>query len=242
MNIVKAGVISTSIVIILGFAMITPLFISIPTKTPQNILLFFYITDDSNVTDWCHDLSILLDEKGFRATIFFSGIIAEQHPECVTFFDEGIDIGSQTYSYTNLTSIDDYTRQLEEIQKGKQFVDDAGNLESRLFRVPIGYTDENIYSLLSRSGILADFSYKTHYNKFHDGQFLLFNTTFIDGLTISSSTLRNIDNPSIIFFDNSIPVMIIRNALSHLISSNTRFINASDLTGLELIIRNGEDP
>ena len=238
----KKGVISTSIVIILGFAMITPFFMNIPTKTPQNILLFFYINDDSNVTDWCNDLSILLDEKGFRATIFFSGIIAEQHPECVAIFGEGIDIGSQTYSYTNLTSIDDYTRQLEEIQKGKQFVDEAGNLASRLFRVPIGYTDENIYSLLSRSGILADFSYKTHYNKFHEGQFLFFNTTFIDGLTISSSTLRNIDNPSIIFFDNSIPVKIIRKALSYLISSNTRLINASDLTGLELTIRNGEFP
>ncbi len=234
--------ISTSIVIILGFAMITPFFINFTAKTPQVILLFFYVNDDSNITDWCRDLSILLDEKGFRATIFFSGIIAEQYPESVALFGDGIDIGSQTFSYTNLSSIDDYTRQLEEIQKGKQFVDEAGNLSSRLFRVPIGYTDENIYSLLSRSGIIADFSYKTHYNKYHGDHFLLFNITSIDGLKVSSRTLKNLENPSIIFFENSTPLMIIRKALSHLISSNTQVINASDLTSLELTIRNGEDP
>ena len=242
LNIVKAGVISTSIVIILGFAMITPFFINFTTKTPQVILLFFYVNDDSNVTAWCRDLSLLLDEKGFRASIFFSGKIADQYPESIAIFGEGIDIGSQTYSYTNLSSIDDYTRQLEEIQKGKQFVEEAGNLSSRLFRVPIGYTDENIYSLLSRSGIIADFSYKTHYNKYHEGQFLLFNISFVDGLKVSSRTLENLENPSIVFFDNSTPLNIIRKALSHLITSKTQVINASDLTSLKLTIKNGEDP
>ncbi len=220
--------------------MITPFFINITSKTPQTILLFFYVHEDSNTTDWCRDLSILLEEKGLVATIFFSGIIADKYPECVTLFGEGTDIGSQTYSYVNLSSIDDYTRQLEEIRKGKKYVDDAGNLSSRLFRIPIGYTDENIYSLLSRSGIIADFSYKTHYNKFHEGQFLLFNITFIDGLKISYRTLKNLENPSIIFFDNSTPVNMIGKALSHLISSNTRLINASDLTGLKLTIRDGD--
>jgi hypothetical protein len=150
-------------------------------------------------------------------------------------------IGSQTYSYTNLSSIDDYSIQLEEIQKGKQLVDIAGNLSSKLFRVPIGYTDDNIYSLLSRSDIIADFSYKTYYNKYHMGQFLLFNITYIDGLKISPRSLKNLEKTSIIFFNNSTPVKIIRKTLSHLTSSNTSLINASDLTGLQLTIRNGED-
>jgi peptidoglycan/xylan/chitin deacetylase (PgdA/CDA1 family) len=238
---VKTGVISTSIVIILGFAMITPFFINFTNKTPKSVLLFFYVNDDSNITDWCHDLSRLLEEKEIKATIFFSGKIAEQYPECVSLFSEGNDIGSQTYSYTNLSLIDDYSIQLEEIQKGKQLVDIAGNLSSKLFRVPIGYTDDNIYSLLSRSDIIADFSYKTYYNKYHMGQFLLFNITYIDGLKISPRSLKNLEKTSIIFFNNSTPVKIIRKTLSHLTSSNTSLINASDLTGLQLTIRNGED-
>lgn len=58
-----------------------------------------------------------------------------------------IDIGSQTCSYSNLTSICDYGTALKEIPKDKQAVYASGNLNSRLFKAPYRDNDGNIYSL-----------------------------------------------------------------------------------------------
>ena len=221
--------------------MIAPFFISSSNENPQNVLLFFLVKDETNITEWCNDLSDFLKKREIRATIFFTGTVAEQYPESVAIFGEDFDVGSQTYSYVNLTSINDYTTQLKEIRKGKQAVNKAGYLSSKLFRAPFGGTDENIYSLLARSGIVADFSYKDHYNKYIEDKFLLFNISYVDGLNFSSRTQKDFGNNVIISFENSTPVTIIKNQISSFYSSNLRFITASELTGLDLTIWNGDN-
>ena len=125
--------------------------------------------------------------------------------------NENIDIGSQTYTYANLTSIPDYTKQLSEVKSGKSAIDYVGKVDSKLFRAPYGSTDGNIYSLLSRSGILADFSYSNQYNKYENGQFIKYDAITYNPLsnqsnisnTLSSSNGKNV----LINFDNSIPLI-----------------------------------
>ena len=81
----------------------------------------------------------------------FLGKLAESYPKCVTLFssNDGIDIGSSTYNYINLTSTQDYLLTLEEVKEGKRAVDSIGRLDSKLFKAPSGSTNQNIYSLLT---------------------------------------------------------------------------------------------
>ena len=95
----------------------------------------------------------------------------EQNPTILTIFEKGIDIGSQTYNYVNISSLD-FTTQLNEIKKGKQIIDQKGNLNSQIFKAPYGETDENIYYLLTQNNITADFSYQTQFNLYENGQFI----------------------------------------------------------------------
>ena len=65
--------------------------------------------------------------------VFFVGKVAEQNPEAVTCFGNRVDIGSQTYDYVNLTTINDYSLKLQEVEQGKFAVDTAGHLNSSVF-------------------------------------------------------------------------------------------------------------
>jgi peptidoglycan/xylan/chitin deacetylase (PgdA/CDA1 family) len=221
-----------------------PAFTRTPSYSPPLIvMLSFSVIDDSNVANWCSDLSNVLNKYSAKATVFFTGKTAERYPECVTVFSDDVDIGSQTYNYVDLTEIPDYTVQLEEVRNGKRAVDNAGQLYSRLFKAPYDSTNENIYSLLSRSDIVADFSYNQQYNKYYNGQFIKFDLRSYDGSEHSADffhTLPVTEVPVLINFNNSITIDKIDDFIFQLKSNNIRFVNASEITGIDLTVREGE--
>lgn len=237
MKIVQLGAIATGTVIILGISMVVPAFMQ--SNHPLLVLLSFNIIDDVNLPVWCNQLSSVLKNNNVKAIVFVPGKIAQEHPECVSELPNTVDIGSETYDYVSLTSIQDYAVQLEEVQRGKNAVDAAGKIESKVFKAPHGTTDQNIYSLLSRSGILADFSYDNHYNKYYNEQFIKFNLTSYDGIYYSVDFFHSlpVSDPVLINFNNSTPIEQITSFIIHLKSPDVKFESASDLTGLELTKR-----
>jgi len=237
LKLIHVSAISTGIVVFLGMLMVIPTYIQ--PASPQFFLLTFSVYENVDQS-WCDDLASTIKKHNIQATIFFSGKIAEKFPKCVKTFPTNVDIGSQTYHYVSLSSIPDYTLQLKEIQRGKQAVDDAGNLNSKLFKAPYGTTDDNIYSLLTRSNIIADFSYDDQYNKYYNGQFIKFQLKSYHGANNTVEFFQNLpaNEPIVINFDSSTPVNYIDNFISKIKSKNTVFLDASELTGLQLTIRN----
>lgn len=240
MKIVHVSAIATAVVIVLGIMLVIPPYLQ--PRQPLVVLLSFSIVNDKNVPQCCTKLSSVLEKYDVKATIFVTGKVAERYSECITAFSNNIDVGSQTYNYVELTSIEDYTAQLIEVKNGKRAVDDAGGIDSKLFKAPYEATDENIYSLLSSSGILADFSYKNQYNKYYDGQFIKFDLTAYDGTAHSADFFRTlpVDKPVLISFDNSVPIEKIDDFISKLKSRQILFVDASELTGIELTIHREE--
>ena len=157
------GIVATVAMIVIGVIVSIQPFLQ-PPKGPVT-LLAITIADNEEMPRWCEKVAEILNAGRIDAVVFFSGMIAQENPGCVTSFDGHIDIGSSTYGNENLTSMADYSVQLTEVSLGKKAVDEAGNLESRSFKAPYYATDENIYSLLSRSDIVADFSYRDRYHK-----------------------------------------------------------------------------
>ena len=210
--------------------------------TEPKLMLCFSILETDDVTEWCKELSSILENNSIEATIFFVGEVAEKNPECVTTFGENIDIGSQTYSYLDLTSISDYSELLEEVRKGKSCVDIAGNLESKSFRAPFGATDQNIYSLLSKNGIIADFSYEKQYNIFQNGQFIKIEIISFHWPEVPADLLidrQKYTKPIIIHFNNSVPIFEIKNFVNQLETTYLEIVSGSNLVGKELTIRGG---
>lgn len=236
MRIVLTGSIVTGLVITLGVLMILPTFL--PSENPNIVLLSFNVVDGNNASEWCKNLSNVFKKYDVKATVFITGAIAETNPNCITDFTKSIDIGSLTYNYVQLNEIPDYLDQLDEIKNGKKAVDSVGNIESRVFRAPYGSTDDNIYSLLTRSEIFADFSYADHYNKYYDGKFIKFDISSYNGDNFSPDILKQkSNNPIVISFDNSTPINQIDRFISSVKSRSTLFINTSDLVGFNLTIR-----
>ena len=247
MKLVHMAAIATGMIIFVGVALVAPAFFrSFGHSDPEtSVLLAFNVLDNGDVTStsaWCRDLSALLDEHQIKAAVFLSGRMAEAAPECVSSFSPSVDIGSQTYSYLDIVAVGDYTKALDEVEKGKQVIDRAGNLNSALFRAPYGSTDANIYSLLNRSGILADFTYSDHYNKYENGLFVRHEIKSLSG---SGAALDALDNkspvPVVINFDNTAQVGRIANLIDSL-GDSVRFVNASELTGMDLAGRKSEQP
>jgi peptidoglycan/xylan/chitin deacetylase (PgdA/CDA1 family) len=218
--------------------MIVPVFFREPQEQGNiRIFLSFDAADNEQLAAWCSELASVLSEEDVRATVFFSGKVAENNPSLLGYFGDGIDIGSQTYSYVDLSTISDFEVQLDEVKSGKEAVDDAGNLYSRVFRAPYGGTDENIYYILSQSDIIADFSYTQQYNLYQDGQFLRYNAIAYEGSLDAVKLIT--DNPSasnvyILTFDSSCSVQQIRDVLSALKEVDVVFVNASDLAEVDL--------
>jgi hypothetical protein len=232
---------ATALVIVAGLAMISPLFFRPDNIEPkQKVMLSFIISESADIVQWCEDLSSLLNTYSIGATVFVVGRVAQQHPEVVLCFGDTVDVGSQTYSNIDLTSITDYSIKLQEVNEGKMAVDNAGDLYTRVFRAPFGATDQDIYSLLSRSAIVADFSYQNQYNVYQDGQFVRYDAITYMAQDCSPgflSTLASTTKPVIIFFDNSHSISDIDLLVSSLEEANLEFVNASELTGLTLTIR-----
>jgi peptidoglycan/xylan/chitin deacetylase (PgdA/CDA1 family) len=236
-----AGIITTALVIVAGFAMISPLFLRPGgTEIRQKVMLSFSVSESDGVVEWCRDLSSILNGYNMGATVFMVGKVAEEYPQIVSCFGDKVDVGSQTYDNTDLTSIPEYSLKLEEVKDGKTVVDNAGHLYSRVFRAPFGVTDQDIYSLLSRSGILADFSYDNQYNLYQDGQFVRHDAAVYQGRDYSPDfflTLPNVSKPLIIVFDNTSPIYSIKNFITGLKKGHLEFVNASRLAGFTLTDR-----
>ena len=241
MRLRHAAIIITVLVIVAGFAMISPLFLRHDSaESRQKVMLSFSVSESDNVVEWCQNLSSILNSYNIGATVFMAGKVAEQYPQIVSYFSDKVDIGSQTYNNLDLTNIPDYSLKLQEVQEGKTAVDNAGNLHSGVFRAPFGATDPDIYSLLSRSGILADFSYDNQYNLYRNGQFVRYDAAVYQGQDYSPdffSTLPDISIPIIIIFDNTCPLSDIETIISSLKKTNLQFVNASELAGITLTDR-----
>lgn len=172
-----------------------------------------------------------------HATIFITGIIADRYPSCITAFPRYVDIGSQGYEYASINSIPDYTLKLEDIKNGKQAIFDAGSVDSKLFKAPYGDVDENIYSLLRKSQIVADFSYPDHYNLYHNGTFIKYDLVSIDGMK-NISRIENGSLPLVVNFYSYENLSKIDNDIKELGSRhNYKLISASDLANMNLSVR-----
>ena len=245
MKLFPVAVISTVLVIAVGVGLVSQVFLTIADVPKQDVMISINVNDDPNLPQWCNELSSVLDATAIRATVFVAGKVAEEHPGCIEKLaaNDRLDIGSQTYSYVSLPSIQDYTIQLEEVRNGKNSVDNTAKVDSRLFKAPFGKTNDEIYSLLNRSGIIADFSYHDHYNKYYEGQYIWFNVTSYEVTRHEPSyynTLALTDTPLIINFDTSGQIFQLRDLVLQLQGGHFRFVNASDLTQLELTVR-GKD-
>jgi peptidoglycan/xylan/chitin deacetylase (PgdA/CDA1 family) len=252
MKMVYAGAIASGIVVIVGAVIIIPVFYQkrpISSVSQPTAILSFSVVNDNNVPTWCNDLSSVFKKYDIKAIVFVVGKIASKYPQCISAFsssndNNNIDIGSQTYNFLSLTSTPNYSAALEEVKNGKQAVDNAGKLDSKLFKAPYGSTDQNIYSLLSRSGIVADFSYAHQFNKYESGQFIKYDLIAYNGSNYSSKkdlldSLSSTKLPVLVDFDNSTPIDQIDSFISNLKSEikDIHFINASELTRMDLTIR-----
>jgi peptidoglycan/xylan/chitin deacetylase (PgdA/CDA1 family) len=241
-----AAIISTACVIVAGFAMISPLFFRAngaatePPVLPQKVMLAFSVTEKDGVVEWCQQLASLLDDYDAGAIVFFPGQLAEKAPECIWDFDKKADIGSRTYSDVDLTTIADYSLKLDEVEEGKRAIDEADEFVSKAFMAPFGVTDQDIFSLLERSGILADFSYENQYNVYENGGFVKHEALTCKGRDYQPDyflALPYTEKPVIIYFDNTSTISEIENYLSVLDKDYFKLINASELAGFPLTIR-----
>ena len=244
MKLVYMGAIATASVIVIGITLAAgPTYLhAIENKRPTPVMLSFSMPRDRDMSEWCDSLASILEKHQIKATIFVTGKQAEQYSSCIASLSQNnIDVGSQTYNYVNLTSVDDYLKALEEVKKGKLAIDNAGDLDSRLFRAPYGSTDQNIYSLLLKSNIIADFSYEKQYNKYENGQFVRHDlvTCICDNLS-ANTVIHLLDSgrPVMVEIDNAVPVTEIEAFIAELkYEENIQFVNASELTGQALTLR-----
>ena len=221
-----------------------------PTEDNTKILLLiFNIKNNTNLPEWCENLSSVIGEYGLRGSIFITGQAAERYPTCVDIFsfnNPNTDIGSQTYHYVNLTSIRNHTGQINEIINGKKTIDRIGRLSSALFKAPYGQINDDIYPLLIASGIVADFSNNHTYSKYNEGEFHGNDVITYNGFSYSSRKIfldrlssKNFTSPIIVEFDNSVPIDEINRFLTKLTSEHKdiQFVSPSELTRMDLTIR-----
>lgn len=244
MRIKYVGAIVITILILVGIAILLPVYYQ-ERPGPTVMLSFSIINYNNTIPKWCNDLSFILQKHNIKATVFITGELAESYPKCVTLFssNNNFDLGSSTYSYSDLVSSSNYSKDLKEVRDGKRAIDEIGQLNSKVFRAPYGSTDEDIYSLLSKSGIIADFSYTRQYNKYENGQFIRYDLVAYNGSSFSSSTglFNSISRktPVLFNFDNSFPVSQIDDLISNIKSNigDVHFANASELTNVPLTVR-----
>jgi hypothetical protein len=234
----QVAAIITVLVIVAGAAMISPLFFrhdQLQVEPKQVVMLSFTVSEADDVDEWCQNLSSILSSYNLPATIFIEGKIAEQNPQIVKCFGNQVDFGSLTYDNVNLTTIDDYSLKVWEVQQGKEAVDDSANTNSTVFQAPKGATDEDIFSILSSSGINADFSYKDHFNIYRNGRFEKIVAEVVDANDCSTEYLlkRQITgSPLIIQLDNTLTTVQVDSFLFGLKAGSFDFVKSSQLVGL----------
>lgn len=235
MKLVHVGIISTSLVIIAGISLVAPALIIPNMPATHSVLLSFEIKNSNNLPEWCEDLASKVKEENLKGVIFIPGEIAQEFPECVNLFGKNFDIGSSTLRYSSLESYSDYQKQLDVIKNGKDLLDKTGNLDSKIFKAPFGYTDQNIYSLLTRSGIIADFSYDKQYNYYQNGQFIKYDLQEID----KNSDIDNIEKNALLLvnFDNTDSVESIFEDINLIKKHNVVFKSPSEIIDNQLTLR-----
>ena len=235
------GAIITAFVIVIGVVLLYPALHLDRLNEKNMVLLTFNIINSTNMPTWCDDMSKFLHENNIHSTIFITGIMADTYPNCVVSFSKDNDIGSMSHSYDAITSTSTHTDQLSNIREGKAAVDKQGKLNSTIFRAPRGIVDENIYSLLTQSHILADFSYNDHYNVYTDGLsgkiFYRFPMTSLGNISDSKISGRDENVPVMINFYNYDSVQKIQEFINSISKNPHRFVTASELTRMELTIR-----
>ncbi len=234
MRIKYASIIATAIVLSFGVLIILSPLINATKQQP--VLLSFEINNENNLPQWCDGVSSILKKYDISATIFAPGDIASSYPGCFKNLPHGVDIGSETFHYVDLTNITDYEEQINEVVSGKKSIDNAAGVNSKLFKAPYGKTDQNIYSLLTKAGILADLSYVDHYNKYYNGQFIKFDLDTYNGSSLAADLLHSLHspNPILIKFDSSDSLNSIDDVISHLKAQRVQFLTVSEITGLNL--------
>jgi hypothetical protein len=237
-----AATIITIIVITVGIAITSPLFIRPnTTEAKQVVMLCFDVNQTPHASEWCINLSRILDQNNLPATVFFSGKMAEQNPKNIFCFSENVDIGSKTDNCHDFSEINDYSLKLKQIQHAKTALEQAGNIEISTFRTHLEFEDPDIYSLLNRSGILADFSYIDHYNIYKNGYFIRYEAKVYDAKNYGAEFFLGIsksDTPLIICLDNTLPIVVVEAFLVELKKGDFMFVNASGLAGFDLTVRN----
>jgi len=235
------GAIITAFVIVIGVVLVYPALQIDRLNDKNRVLLTFNIINSTNMPTWCNDLSKFLHENNIHSTIFITGIMADTYPNCVVSFSKDNDIGSMSNSYDAITSTSTHTDQLSNIREGKAAVDKQGKLNSTIFRAPRGVVDETIYSLLTQSHILADFSYNDHYNVYTDGLsgkiFYRYPMTSLGNISDSKLSGRDENVPVMVNFYNYDSVQKIQEFINSASKNPHRFVTASELTGMELTIR-----
>ena len=102
MKLHQVAILTTALVIITGLAMVIPLFLRpVESKVKPQVMLCFLVNEPSDY-DWCENLSSIINHQYIKASVFFTGKVADQYPELVSLFDDQVDIGSMTYSNTNI--------------------------------------------------------------------------------------------------------------------------------------------
>lgn len=226
MKLVYIGVISTGLVIATGVGLVLPALIIPHIPENQPVFLSFEINNSYNLPSWCNDLTDVIDQHNVQAIVFISGKLAEQYPECIVNFSDNVEFGSMTYNYVILPG-SDYLLQLDEVRQGKQTIDKIGNIDSKIFKSPYSETDQNIYSLLTRSGITADFSYVDHYNIFEDGQFIRYDQASLKNPEdFEDTSVKRLVSFS---FTNAHSIQEIDEKLQKLKSYHVEFLSASDI-------------
>ena len=240
MNLKLVATITTTLVILGGVVLISPMFFRKANRnSPPRIAVFLYLTDDINASSWCRDVGSYLGSTNTRATVFFVGSVVDGDPSIVRSFGESVDVGSMTYDFMPLLSNPDYIAQLNNIKSGKMSVDAAGNIDSKLFASPFASVDDNIYSQLSRSGISADFSYSDYYLKFYNGSFIKMPISTIEGTSLDVKELAQaVDEPlRVIKLTSNTPAKEVIQVFDALKNAGFRFLNASDIADMQLTVR-----
>jgi peptidoglycan/xylan/chitin deacetylase (PgdA/CDA1 family) len=245
-SLVIGGILASVIVIVVGILYTLPPYLKAIEAAQRipSIMVSISIVSSENMPTWCTEVAQYLTRTSLKATVFFSGEIAEEYPDCLRSFGEDVDIGTSTYSFEKLSATRDYGERLEDVRKGKDTIDSLAGIDSKLFKAPLGYTDDDIYSLLSRNNITVDFSSDQSFNKYQGEHFVFYELRSFDlkNTSVQQAEFQfanKVADAIQVRVDNTIPVDQIIDLIEILTEKEeARFVNASELTGLPLTVRN----
>ena len=94
MKLKHAAIIATTLVLLAGFAMISPLYLRAgKTEPPQRLMLGISVSEYGDAVEWCQELSSVLNRHNIGATVFVDGKVADRYPQIVSSFGDKVDVG-----------------------------------------------------------------------------------------------------------------------------------------------------